>query len=291
MTRKKKTETQVKETKPVIVRGFKGFDLNMQCRGMQYEVGKTYEEPEASLCNKGLHFCEHPLDCFNYYDPVTSVYAEVEAETPSNETSNDDTKRVTKKLTVKGMIGISGLVQAAVDFVIERATTEEGAHATGDRGAASATGDRGAASATGDQGAASATGDRGAASATGDLGAASATGDQGAASATGDRGAASATGYHGAASATGDWGAASATGYQGAASATGDRGAASATGEESVAMASGYMGKAKASAGSWIVLAERNDDGEILTMRCAKAGEEVSADTYYRLVNGEFVEA
>ena len=195
-----KKKTNVDESAPVIVRGFKGFGTNMQCRGMQYEVGKTYEEPEASLCNKGLHFCEHPLDCFNYYAPAGSVYAEVEAESPSDETDLDS-KRVTKKLTVKGVLGISGLVQAAVDFVIERATISEDAHATGDHGAASA------------------------------------------------------------------------------------------TGKNSVAMASGYAGKAKAAAGSWIVLAERNDDGEILTMRCAKAGDEIKADTYYRLVNGEFVEA
>ncbi len=55
-------------------------------------------------------------------------------------------------------------------------------------------------------------------------------------------------------------------------------------------MAAGYMGKAKACLGSWIVVAERNDNWEIIDMRCAKIdGEILKADTFYRLENGEFV--
>ena len=326
MARKKKT---AEAPKPVILQGFKGFDKNLKCRDKQYALGETFEEPEASLCNKGLHFCEYPLDCFRYYEPGKgSRYAEVVAENPSEERESGDSKRVTKKLTIGGELSFRGLIEAAVKFTFDRATWNDSdkataereaasatgfqgaasatggrgaasatggrgaASATGGRGAASATGDYGAASATGDYGAASATGDYGAASATGNYGAASATGFQGAASATGDYGAASATGNYGAASATGDYGAASATGGRGAASATGDYGAASATGEKSVAMACGYEGKARACLGSWIVLAERDDDYNILTMRCAVIdGEILKPETYYILKNGEFVEA
>jgi hypothetical protein len=52
----------------------------------------------------------------------------------------------------------------------------------------------------------------------------------------------------------------------------------------------GYNSKAKASEGSWIVITERNDDYEILDIKTAKAGQDVKADTWYKLVNGEFVE-
>ena len=85
--------------------------------------------------------------------------------------------------------------------------------------------------------------------------------------------------------------------WSGAASATGDRGAASATGRESVAMSCGPEGRASASLGSWIVVAERewNDYQNLYIikgMRCAKIdGETLKANTYYMLVNGEFVEA
>ena len=225
---KKKSVSQVQDT-PVLVHGFKGFDRNWQCRGKQYAPNSSYEELEAKLCDKGLHFCKHPLDCFGYYTPGSgSVYAEVSAENPTEE-KDDDTKRVTKKLHIGAELTLSSLTQAALKFVFDRATWIDGDKATGNRGAASATGNRGAASATGNRG---------------------------------------------------------------AASATGDQGAASATGDESVALSTGYMGRAKAASGSWIVLAERDDNGHILGMRCAKIdGEVLKPNIFYTLLDGEFVEA
>lgn len=46
---------------------YKAMDKNMQCRGKQYEVGKTYTEPEADCCHAGMHACENPLDVLHYY--------------------------------------------------------------------------------------------------------------------------------------------------------------------------------------------------------------------------------
>ena len=165
---------------------YKGFDKNFQCRGFQYEVGKTYEHSgNIEICASGFHACEHPLDVFGYYPPTLSQFAEVVQSGPIAR-HNADTKLVSAKIEIKAEINLSLMIERAVKWVFDRAKPEgAGSHATGDRGAASATGYSGAASATGDRGAASATGNRGAASATGNRGAASATGDSGAASATG----------------------------------------------------------------------------------------------------------
>ena len=269
------------------MKAYKGFDKDLKCKDFQYEIGKTYEEPTAELCEKGFHACEYPLDVFEYYAPGNmSRYCEVDLDDVSDKKSNKDSKRCGKKIAVKAEIGIAGLVKAAVKYTMEKAIPENSKHATGWRGAASATGWQGAASATGTQGAASATGWRGAASATGDQGAASATGTQGAASATGDQGAASATGWRGAASATGT---------QGAASATGTQGAASATGTESVAAALGINSKAKGALGCWIVIAEWESDEKFnwhrKDVQCFKVdGENIKSDTWYKLKNGELVE-
>ena len=248
-----KVNTHVQPTKGAPVKSYKGFDKNMKCRGFQYAEGRTYEEPEAVLCEKGFHACTMPLDVLGYYAPGDgSIYREVELEDVSAERSADSNV-CDKKIRIGAELGIAGLVKAQIEWVKEQIgfgffeeKIKKAKAATGDQGAASATGREGAASATGYQGAASATGYQGAASATGYQGAVSATGCQGAASATGNQGAASATGNHGAASATGNHGAASATGDQGAVSATGCQGAASATGYQGAASATGYQGAASA---------------------------------------------
>nr|DAV58888.1 MAG TPA: hypothetical protein [Caudoviricetes sp.] len=179
------------------MKAYKGFDKDLKCKDFQYEIGKTYEEPTAELCEKGFHACEYPLDVFEYYAPGNmSRYCEVDLDDVSDKKSNKDSKRCGKKIAVKAEIGIAGLVKAAVKYTMEKAIPENSKHATGWRGAASATGWQGAASATGTQGAASATGWRGAASATGTQGAASATGTQGAASATGTESVAAALGIN-----------------------------------------------------------------------------------------------
>lgn len=50
------------------MKGFKGFDKNLCCRGFQYEVGKTYEmEEEPILCERGFHFCERLDQTIRYY--------------------------------------------------------------------------------------------------------------------------------------------------------------------------------------------------------------------------------
>lgn len=73
---------------------------------------------------------------------------------------------------------------------------------------------------------------------------------------------------------------------------TGDCSAASVEGEDSVAIATGYEGRAKGALGCYIVVAERDDEYKLLDVKATKVdGDIIKADTYYMLVNGEFVEA
>ena len=147
---------------------YKGFDKDLKCRGFQYEIGKTYEEPTAELCEKGFHACEYPLDVFKYYAPGNmSRYCEVDLDDVSGKNDVEDSKRCGKKIAVKAEIGIAGIVKAAVDYTMEKAIPENPEHATGDQSAASATGFQSAASATGFQSAASATGEESVAAALG----------------------------------------------------------------------------------------------------------------------------
>lgn len=80
-------------------------------------------------------------------------------------------------------------------------------------------------------------------------------------------------------------------GAQSAATNTGDWSAAKVTGKQSVAVATGYQSKASGALGCWIVLAEWNDDSEIIEMKMARVdGEKIKPDTWYQIKGGEFVE-
>ena len=256
------------------MKAYKGFDKNLQCRGLQYEIGGTQEFDNVKLCERGGHACEAPLDVFSYYAPGDgSRYCVVEMDGVSEE-RGDDSKRVAKKLTVGAEIGIPGLVKAHIEYVKAHTTTEHTdpkAATAGDRGAATA-GNRGAATA-GNFGAATA-GNRGAATA-GNRGAATA-GDRGAATA-GDRGAATA-GNRGAATA-GNFGAATSRGSV-------------FVGENGCGLVRGNGVKIKGGLGAVLVICEENtNDCDIKEWQAFVVdGTDIKADTWYKLVYGKLVE-
>ncbi|HGU9818297.1 TPA: hypothetical protein ACNFOY_002021 [Enterobacter chuandaensis] len=273
---------------------FKGFKQDLTCRGFQFEIGKTFEhEGKVRACSAGFHSCEYPLDCFSYYPPAESRYAEAVAEGDVSREDGGDSKIASASITIKAELTMPEFVQKAIDWIWSKVDkTLEQQVMTGDRSAASNTGYQSAASNTGYRSAASNTGDRSAASNTGYQSAASNTGYQSAASNTGDRSAASNTGDRSAASNTGDRSAASNTGYQSAASNTGYQSAAEVSGSHSVAAAFGIESKARASQSSAIVLCYRDEDGELIHIRASKVGENgIKPDTWYTLnEDGQFEE-
>ena len=289
---------------------YKGFDKNMQCRGFQFEEGKTYiHDGEIKLCEKGFHACENPLDCFNYYSPAESIYREVEMEGISSE-REEDSKVAGKSIKIGDRIRFGKIAQLAVEYInshIDKSKKQQimkgnysaasntgyrsAASNTGYRSAASNTGDYSAASNTGNYSAASNTGNCSAASNTGYCSAASNTGNCSAASNTGNCSAASNTGYRSAASNTGDFSAASNTGYRSAASNTGNYSAAEVSGKQSVALAIGKESKVRGALGCWIVCAEWDENG-INDVQCVCVdGEKIKPDVWYALKNSAFVEA
>ena len=245
------------------IRGFKGFDNDLKCRGFQYEVGKTYDlKGEVKCCKRGFHFCENPFDVFRYYSPCDSRYCEVEGDGNADK-ANDDSKVATSHIHISSEIGLNGLIKAGVKFTLDKVnykdtkSTNTGYRSastnTGYRSAATNTGDRSAATNTGDRSAATNTGDRSAATNTGNYSASTNTGNRSAATNTGDRSASTNTGYQSAATNTGDYSAstntgdysaATNTGYQSAATNTGYRSAATNTGDYSASTNTGYQSAA-----------------------------------------------
>ena len=60
----------VEEEEWIWVKGFKGTDKNMSCKGYQYELGKQFdldEDLEPSVCHNGFHFCKKLENVFKFY--------------------------------------------------------------------------------------------------------------------------------------------------------------------------------------------------------------------------------
>ena len=100
------------------LKGFKGFDKDLKCRGFQYEVGKDYEQKGKILCcDNGFHFCEDPIDIFDYYYPNDSRYCEVEGE--------GEIHRGTKKVAVSHIhigdeLNWNDFINACVKFIFDK---------------------------------------------------------------------------------------------------------------------------------------------------------------------------
>lgn len=80
------------------IKGYKGMDANMRCRGMQYDVGKTYHvDGKIEMCKNGLHFCKNLVDVFNFYPNNGNRFFEVETR---GQVCEEGVKCATATLTV-----------------------------------------------------------------------------------------------------------------------------------------------------------------------------------------------
>ena len=133
--------------------GYKGFDKDLKCKEMQYDVGKEFTvDGEIIPCKNGLHFCENPFDVFEYYSPANSRFCEVESK--GKEVSEKD-KKVTDRLYINAEIGLQGIINAGVKFILDKVKWDNTpATNTGDCSAATNTGCNSAATNTGYQSAA-----------------------------------------------------------------------------------------------------------------------------------------
>ena len=116
------------------MKGYKAFKKGLICdptghNPYQYAENTVFEqEEEADICNSGFHFCPQPLDVLNYYPLVDengdmTEFAEVEA---LDECKTDDKQKFcTKKIKIGAKIGFPALVQASVDFEIEKVPNGE----------------------------------------------------------------------------------------------------------------------------------------------------------------------
>ena len=143
------------------MKGYKGFSKGLVCRGKQYAENTVFEEDDAKICESGMHFCKNPFDVLTHYGFVAdngelNEYAEVEA---LDDAQTDDQKIFcTKKLKVGAKLGIAGLVNAFVDFTLNKIKKDSTATNKNNCSTATNTGSYSAAMNTGDRSVATNTG-------------------------------------------------------------------------------------------------------------------------------------
>ena len=100
-----------------VITSYKGFDKNMQCRGFQYEVGKEYEiDGEIKYCNRGFHACKSPLEVWDYYDMLSSRYAEVEQSGKIDKEENS-TKVCSSRIKIKAELKLADIINIGVEWL------------------------------------------------------------------------------------------------------------------------------------------------------------------------------
>ena len=246
------------------IKGYKGFNKDMTCRGKQYKENTTYEEDGTEICEAGMmHFCENPYDVLDYYPLVNedgdiSDFAEVEAV---GEVKKDGNKSETNKLHIGAKLGLKGFVKACVDFTIEKTRIENAEECTDyDNGKNYA-----------------------------QIGS------------SGDSAKIGSSGDYAQIGSSGDYAQIGSSGYSAQIGSSGDYAQITSIGKNSVVMAAGYNSIARAKIGSWITLAEWVETGEknengfyIWIPKCVKTeyvdGERIKENTFYKLVDGEFKE-
>ena len=265
--------TQICDKEGIMIKAYKGFNKNMQCRGFQFEEGKSYEEQEAILCEKGFHACENPIDVFRHYAPGESIFRKVELEDVS-EMREKDSKVCGKKIKIGEEISLRDMIREGVKIDIQTANG----------------------STAGQSSPAATSGDYSPAATSDDSSPAATAGDYSPAATLGDSSHAATSGNCSRAATAGDYSPAATSGNYSPAATAGNYSPAATSGKESIAAAIGMNSKAKSTIGNWIVLAEYGGwDGEcypVLCVKCGKIdGEALKPDVWYKLEHGEFTEA
>ena len=272
------------------IKGFKGFDKDLKCRGFQYEVGKEYEQKgEIRCCKNGFHFCENPFDALDYYNPATSRYCKVEGD---GEIDRGINKVAASHIYIGDELNWHSFINACVKFIFDKVNWNSVHMINSDNySVAKNNCVYSVAMNAGFKSVATNTGDCSVAMNAGFKSVATNTGHCSVAMNAGHCSMAMNDGKHSVATNTGDCSVAMNAGFKSVATNTGDNSTAKVGYKDSVAIVIGKNCKAAGVLDSWLVLTERDCNSEIVGMKAVKVdGTTIKADTYYALRNGEIVE-
>ena len=264
--------------------GYKAFEPGMICKGKQYQENTDYEEEGGEICEKGMmHYCVNPFEVLNFYPLVNdsgkvSDFAAVKSlEEP---VSGDDGKFATKKLHIGVKLGLPGFVKACIDYLKEE-TIVNAPNSTVSSGNYAKIGSSGDSAKIGSSGYSAKIGS------SGDYAQIGSSGYHAKIGSSGDSAKIGSSGYYAQIGSSGNYA---------KIGSSGDSAQIESAGEDSVICCAGHDSAVKAKAGSWITLAEweYSEGKHGYVPKFVKTeyvdGERIKADTWYKLIDGEFTE-
>ena len=257
------------------MKGFKAFNKGMTCLGKQYAENTVFEEPEAIICCKGMHFCKNPFDVLDYYPLIDDNgnfpdFAVVEA---LDEPVTDDNKKFcSKKLKIGAKLSFANFIEAAASFEFEKTENDKKSNVIGNSGDSAKIGSSGYYAKIGSSGNYAQIGS------------------------SGNYAKIGSSGYYAKIGSSGDSAQIGSSGYYAKIGSSGYYAKIASEGKYAVICCAGHGSIAKGKIGSWITLSEwKYSDIEHANIPvCVKTekidGIRIKADTFYKLVNGKFVE-
>ena len=291
--------------------GYKAFEPGMICKGKQYQENTDYEEEGGEICEKGMmHYCVNPFEVLNFYPLVNdsgkvSDFAAVKSlEEP---VSGDNGKFATKKLHIGVKLGLPGFVKACIDYLKEEtivnapnSTVSSGDSAkigsSGDSAQIGSSGDSAQIGSSGNYAQIGSSGDSAQIGSSGDSAKIGSSGDSAQIGSSGDSAKIGSSGDSAQIGSSGYYAKIGSSGNYAKIGSSGDSAKIESAGEDSVICCAGHGSAVNAKAGSWITLAEweYSEAKNGCVPKCVKTeyvdGERIKADTWYKLIDGEFTE-
>ena len=283
------------------MKGYKGFEPGLICRGKQYAENTVFEEEEAEICSCGMHFCENPFDVLDYYGFTNdngdfNEFAEVEA---LDEVKTDNNRKFcTKKLKIGAKLSISKFINACVDFAIEKTSTciADNKISSGDFAQIGSSGDFAQIGSSGNSAKIGSSGDFAQIGSSGDSAQIGSSGNSAKIGSSGNSAKIGSSGYSARIGSSGNSAQIGSSGNSAQIGSSGDFAQIGSSGKDCVICCAGHNSAVKAKKGSWITLAEweYSKEKERYIPKCVKTefvdGERIKEDTLYKLIDGEFVE-
>ena len=288
------------------MKGYKAFRKGMVCRGKQYEENKIFEEEDAKVCGKGMHFCKRPLDVLDYYplvdeDGNMTEFAEVEAL--DKPVTDDNEKYCSKKLKIGKKISFAKLVQAEINFKSKKTGETKTKTTSKNNAQIGSSGNLAKIGSSGNSAQIGSSGDSAQIGSSGNLAQIGSSGDSAQIGSSGDWARIGSSGNLARIGSSGDWerigssgdlAQISSSGDWAQIGSSGDLAQIGSSGKNCVICCAGNGCKAKGKIGSWITLSDWDYVNGERTPICVKTekidGERIKEDTFYMLKNGKFVE-